>query len=74
MSSGFPTTNDTNPRICVEAKRPSQHFFSPVGTVPPLPGCYQHFRGEKCLAQGHNTAEVGLENPDLPLRSPMLYH
>ena len=34
----------------------------------------QYFRGVKCLAQGHNTAAVGLEPPDLSLRSLTLYH
>ena len=28
---------------------------------PPLPGYYQYFLGVKCLAQGHNTVEVGFE-------------
>ena len=42
---------------------PSQQFFSLVGTEPPLPGYYQYFRGVKCLAQGHNMAEVGFEPP-----------
>ena len=45
--------------VCVEAKSPSQQFFSHVGTELLLPGYYQYFRGVKCLAQGHNTAEVG---------------
>ena len=30
---------------------------------PPLPGYYQYFGGVKCLAQGHDMAEVGLEPP-----------
>ena len=34
----------------------------------------QYFRGVKCLAQGHNTAAVGIEPPNLSLRSPTLYH
>ena len=34
----------------------------------------QYFRRVKCLAQGHNTAAVGFEPPDLSLRSPTLYH
>ena len=38
-------------------------FFSHVGTEPPLPGYYHYFRRVKCLAQGHNTAEVGFEPP-----------
>ena len=37
--------------VCVEASE------------PPLPGYYQYFRGVKCHAQGHNTAEVGFEPP-----------
>ena len=28
-----------------------------------LPGYYQYFSGSKCVAQGHNTAEVGIETP-----------
>ena len=47
--------------VCVEALRPSQQFFSHVVTEPLLPGYYQYFLGVKCLAQGHNTAEVGFE-------------
>ena len=49
--------------VCVEVKHPSQQFFSHVGTEPPLPGYYQDFWRVKCLAQGHNTAEVGFELP-----------
>ena len=49
--------------VCVEVQRPSQQFFSHVGSEPPLPGNYQYFRSVKCLAQGHNTAEVGFEPP-----------
>ena len=31
---------------------------------PPLPWYYQYFSGSKCVfAQGHNTAEVGIEPP-----------
>ena len=59
--------------VCVETKRPSQQFFSHVGTVPLLPGYYQYFLPVKCLAQGHNTVEV-VSNPDFSLRSPTLYH
>ena len=33
---------------------------------------YQYFRGEKCLAQGHNTVEVGFEPPELSLRRSTL--
>ena len=47
--------------VCVEASRPSQQFFSHVGTEPQLHVYYQFFRGVKCLAEGHNTAEVGFE-------------
>ena len=39
----------------------SDNFFSLVGTVPLLHEYYQYFLGVKCLAQGHNTAEVGFE-------------
>ena len=42
---------------------PVNNFLSHVGTEPPFPGYYQYFRGVKCLAQGHNTAEVGFEPP-----------
>ena len=49
--------------VCVEAKRPSQQLFSHVGTEPPLPGNNQYFGEVKCLAQGHNMAEVGFEPP-----------
>ena len=45
--------------LCVEVQRPSQQLFSHVGTEPTLPGYYQYFWGVKCLAQGHNTVEVG---------------
>ena len=31
--------------VCVDALRPSQQFFSHVGTEPPLPGYYQYFSG-----------------------------
>ena len=47
--------------VCVEVKHPSQQFFSYVGTESQLPGYYQYFRGVKCVAQGHNTAEVGFK-------------
>ena len=46
----------------VHVMGPSQQFFSLVGTEPPLSRQYQ-FRGVKCLPKGHNTAEVGFENP-----------
>ena len=50
--------------VCVVAERPSQQCFSHVGTEPPLSGYYQSFSGSKCVfAQGHNTAEVGIEPP-----------
>ena len=45
--------------VCLFVLR--QQFFSHVGTVPLLPGYYQYFLGVKCLAQGHNMAEVGFE-------------
>ena len=35
--------------VWVEALRPSQQFFSNVGTEPPLPGDYQYFLGGKCI-------------------------
>ena len=35
--------------VWVEALRPSQQFFSHVGTEPPLPGYYQYFLGGKCF-------------------------
>ena len=47
--------------ICVEAKRPSQEYFSHVGTEPLLPGYNQYFGVVKCLAQGHNTEKVGFK-------------
>ena len=63
--------------VFVEAKHPSQQFFSHVGTEPPLPGYYQYFWGVKCLAQRHITADIGFEprpltseSGALPLHSP----
>ena len=41
----------------------SQQFFSHVWTEPPFPGYYKYFHEVKCLAQGHNMAEVGFEPP-----------
>ena len=35
--------------VKVETLRPSQQFFSHVGTEPPLPGYYQYFLGGKCI-------------------------
>ena len=35
--------------VWVEALRPSQQFFSHVGTEPPLPGYYQYFLGGKFI-------------------------
>ena len=35
--------------VWVEALRPSQQFFSHVGTDPSLPGYYQCFLGGKCI-------------------------
>ena len=46
-----------------EHRCPLGYLFSHVGTELPLPGYYQYFRGVKCFAQGHNTAEVGFEPP-----------
>ena len=31
---------------------PSQHFFSHVGTEPPLSGYYHYFSGSKCVLHG----------------------
>ena len=43
--------------VWVDTFRPSQHFFSHVGTEPPLPGYYQYFFGRLMyLAQGYNTS------------------
>ena len=47
----------------VSDRCPSGYLFSYVGTEPLLPGYYQYFRGVKCLALGHNTAEVGFDTP-----------
>ena len=38
-------------------------IFQSCREKPPLPEHYQYFRGVKCLAQGHNAAEVGFEPP-----------
>ena len=35
--------------VWVETLRPSQQFFSDVGTEPPLPGYYQYFLGGICI-------------------------
>ena len=48
--------------VCVEVKRPSN-----VGMEAPLPAYYQYFKGVKCLAQGHNKAEVVFESDALKL-------
>ena len=43
---GVTITNDFVCLFCfvwVDALRPSQHFFSHVGTEPPLPGYYKYF-------------------------------
>ena len=45
--------------VCFEVLRLSQQFLSHVGMEPPLPVYYQYFSGMKCLAQGHNMAEIG---------------
>ena len=43
---------------------PVTKIFSHVGTEPPLPAYYQYFSGSNYVfAQGHNTAEVGIETP-----------
>ena len=42
-------------------------------TEPSLPGYYQYFSGRKCVfAQGHNTAEVGIEPRPLAPESEAL--
>ena len=63
-----------NDFVCVKVKRPSQQFFSYVGTEPLLSGYNQYFSEVKCLAQGHNKAEVGFEPPNLSLQRLMFYH
>ena len=45
----------------VSDRCPLGYLFSHIGTEPLLPEYYQYFRGVKCLAQGHKTAEVGFE-------------
>ena len=57
----------TRVRKWVEALRPSQQFFSHVGTEPPLTGYHQYFLEGKCDPSEDRT-------PDLSLRSPTLYH
>ena len=56
--------------VCIEALRPTQQFFSHVGTEPishvgtepTLPGFNQYCRELMCVAQGHNTVLlVGIE-------------
>ena len=48
--------------FCIEAYRPSQQFFSHVGTEPTLPVFNQHCRELMCLAQGHITMpSVGIK-------------
>ena len=42
---------------------PVNNFSVLSGRSQRLPGYYQYFQGVKCLAQGHNTAEVGFETP-----------
>ena len=50
--------------VCVDAERPSQQFFSHVGTEPPLSGYNQYFSESECVfSERHNTAEVGIEPP-----------
>ena len=48
--------------VCVEAKRPSQQFFSHVGTEPTLLEFNQYCRELLCLAQGQNVTTVGIES------------
>ena len=46
----------------IEAERPSQQFFSHIGTKPTLPGFNQYCRESMCLAQGKKTVTpVGIE-------------
>ena len=62
--------------VWVEALRPSQQFFSHVGTEPPLPGYYQYFLGGKCILfkdttrrpkRGPNPRPLASESDALPL-------
>ena len=41
--------------VWVGALRPSQHFFSHVGTEPLLPRYYQYFLGGKCILLNDTT-------------------
>ena len=52
--------------VWVEALRPSQQFFSHVGTEPPLPGYYQYFWGGKCILLKDTTrpTRVRIEPPN----------
>ena len=68
-------TEISNDFVCLfvlRLKVPVNIFFSHVGTEPLLPGYYQYFSGVKCLAQGHNTAEVGFEPRPLAPESDAL--
>ena len=50
--------------VCVEALRPSQQIFQSCRDGATASWVInQYFRGVKCLAQGHNTAAVGIEPP-----------
>ena len=57
--------------VCIEAKCPSQQFFSHVGTEPTLPGFNKYCRELMCLAQKHNTVTpVGIEPRTSEWRGP----
>ena len=45
----------------------------PVNNFSVMSGLNQYFRGVKCLAQGHNTAEVGFEPRPLAPESDTLH-
>ena len=60
--TGVINKSDQQNQNLFEALRPSQQFFSHVGTEPTLPGFNQYCRELMCLAQGHNTVPpVGIE-------------
>ena len=44
--------------VWVEVLRPSQYFFSHVGTEPLLPGYYQYFLGGKCILLRQRLSDV----------------
>ena len=62
--------------VWVEALRPSQQFFSHVGTEPLLPGYYKYFLGGVnvlCSRIKHGNSSED-RTPDLSLWSLTLYH